>query len=503
MDDNLLSKKNKIKLFKNTKQFYSFNPTIFEYDNNIYALTRNETNIFNFYNSIVSYSLLKLDENLNVKFKKIMNININNIQYENIMRPNINNIPIIEDIKVYTKCINNKIIGVCNVLLNNWKFRVGFVEIDINNNLINLLNIIKVDNMKHQEKNWLLFEHNNRFLFIYQLFPSLIIYELDINTYEIKKIYEKYTFDILSNFNKDDLFKSYLNLYLTPCTNIIKLTKNKYLIISKKRTNQNIYEYYYIILTIIDDIFDIYFINNKIIEGPKLFLNDIKVLNNKFVECWGINDQDYLIKNNKIQINLLYNETNYENQIYKYIIEKILNHDKYELLINQNNIPINLKFNSFIENINEGSFIFNYGEKHGNSLLLVSKFYEPKLIDELKDKIGIISNLNDIYNNLDNNIYYVINQFNNWENIIDSIYSCKYIISSTLIGLICAESYNKSNIWLDESEDKDETDFKDYFISQNREYINIKKISEFDEHILYISGNKINLDDLINDFPFK
>jgi len=249
MDDNLLSKKNKIKLFKKTKQFYSFNPTIFEYNNNIYALTRNETNIFNFYNSTVSYSLLKLDENLNVKFQKIMNININNIQYENIMRPNINNIPIIEDIKVYTKCINNKIIGVCNVLLNNWKFRVGFVEIDINNNLINLLNIIKVDNMKHQEKNWLLFEHNNRFLFIYQLFPSLIIYELDINTYEIKKIYEKYTFDILSNFNKDDLFKSYLNLYLTPCTNIIKLTKNKYLIISKKRTNQNIYEYYYIRLS--------------------------------------------------------------------------------------------------------------------------------------------------------------------------------------------------------------------------------------------------------------
>jgi hypothetical protein len=499
MDDNLLSKKNKIKLFKKTTQFYSFNPTVFEYNNEIYALTRNESNVFYFYSSSVSYSLLKLDEHLNIKDKKIINLNINDINYKNIMRTNIDNIPIIEDIKIYKKYINNKIIGVCNVL-NDWKFRVGFVEIDINNNSINLLKIINFDNMKHQEKNWLLFEHNERFLFIYQLFPYLIIYEIDINTYELKKIYEKYTFDILNNFNKDDVFKSYVNLYLTPCSNIIEFTKNKYLIISKKRTNQNMYEYYYIILTVINDIFDIYFINNKIIEGPKLFLNDIKVFNNKFIECWGINDQDYLIKYNKIQINLLYNETNYESQIYKYIIEKILNHDKYELLINQNNIPINLKFNSFIENINEGSFIFNYGEKLEN-LLLLSKFYEPKLIDELKDKIGIISYLNDIYNNLDNNIYYVINQLNNWENIIDSIYSCKYIISSSLIGIILSDTYNKNNIWL--NEDKDETDFKDYFINQNREYINIKNVSEFDEKLLYTDGNKINLDDLINDFPFK
>jgi hypothetical protein len=501
MDDNILSKKNKIKLFKKREnQYYSFNPTIFKYDNEMYVLTRNETNVFNFYNSIISYSLLKLDENLNVKSEKIINMNINNFQYENVMRPNSKNIPIIEDIKIYKKYINNKIIGTCNLLFKNLKFCVGIVEINIKNNSINLLNIFNVDNMKHQEKNWLLFEHNNKFLFIYQLFPSLIIYEFNINTYELMKIYEKYTFDILSNFNKDDLSKSYENLYLTPCSNIIELTKNKYLIISKKRTNRNIYEYYYIILTVINGIFDIYFINNKINEGPKLFLNDIKLINNRFVECWGINDTDYKIRYNKIQINLIYNEINYENQIYKYIIEKLLNHNKYELLINQNNIPLNIKFNSDIKNINENSFIFNYGEKSRNSLLLISKFYKPKLIDKLKNKIGIISS-NDKYNNLDDNIYYLINQLNDWENIIDSIYSCKYIISSSFIGIICADTYNKSNIWL--YEDKDDTDFKDYFISQNRKYINIKNISEFDETLLYKDGNKINLEDLINDFPFN
>jgi hypothetical protein len=502
MNSNLLSKRNKIKLFKKTEnKFFSFNPTVFKYNNKIYALTRNETNVFHFYNSIISYSILKLDANLNVIYEKIINYNINNIHYENIMRPNINNIPIIEDIKLYTKYINNKIIGVCNVLLNNSKFCVGIVQIDIENNLINLLNIFNIDNMKHQEKNWLLFEHNNKFLFIYQLFPSLIIYELDINTYKITKFYEKYTFDILSNFIKDDLFKTYINLYLTPCSNIIELTKNKYIIISKKRTNKNIYEYYYIILTVIDDIFDIYFINNKIIEGPKLFLNDIKVVNNKFIECWGINDQDYRIKYNKIQINLLYNETNYDNQIYKFIIKKLINHDKYQLIFNQQNIPINIKFNLFIENINENSFIFNYGEKFKNPLLLLSKLYEPKLINVLKNKIGIISDLTDKYNNLDNNIYYLINQSNDWENMINSIYSCKYIISSLLIGLICADTYNKNNIWLDEN--KNDIDFKDYFTSQNREYINIKNISEFDEKLLYTDGNKINLDNLINEFPFK
>jgi hypothetical protein len=45
--------------------------------------------------------------------------------------------------------------------------------------------------------------------------------------------------------------------------------------------------------------------------------------------------------------------------------------------------------------------------------------------------------------------------------------------------------------------------FKDYFISQKRKYIYIKKIEYYDENKLYTEGNKINLEKLKNAFPFQ
>ena len=543
MDNNLLSKKYKLKLFKkNDNALYSFNPSIFKYNDKIYALIRNETNVFSFYNSILSYNLLELDINLNLLNTLKLKIKINDsTEYFKISRPNIDNIPIIEDIKIYSKPINNQVIGVCNVLLEKNIIRVGIVEIDVINESINLIKILEIENIKNKEKNWLLFENNNQYYFIYQLFPSLIIYKLDNNTYLLTKIFEKHTFNILKNHKfTHNIYNTYKNLYFTPCSNIIELTKNIYLIIIKKRTLNNIYEYYYIILTIINDNFSIHFIDNKIIEGQKLYLNDIKIINNQFIECWGINDRDYKIRFNKIQVNLLYNETNYEHQIYKFIIEKLINNNKYELIFNQKNIPINITLNDlYLQLKNDSNFIFAYGidtyslnkqiynnanlivmtirgplsreylslksinisKVYGDIILLLSKFYEPLLIPELTEKIGIIS-LNDNYIDLDKNIYYLINPLNDWINIIDSIYSCKYIISSSLYGLICADTYNKQNLWLDEENLKDNLNFRDYFRSQNRKYINIKNIYEFDKRLLYTDGNNVNLDNLINEFPF-
>jgi hypothetical protein len=45
--------------------------------------------------------------------------------------------------------------------------------------------------------------------------------------------------------------------------------------------------------------------------------------------------------------------------------------------------------------------------------------------------------------------------------------------------------------------------FKDYFISQKRKYIYIKKTENYDENKLYTEGNKINLEKLKNAFPFQ
>jgi len=103
-----------------------------------------------------------------------------------------------------------------------------------------------------------------------------------------------------------------------------------------------------------------------------------------------------------------------------------------------------------------------------------------------------------------NERFYIINPTNKWEHVINEIFSCKYIISSSLHGLICSDAYNKPNLWLDEFKlDEGDFKFKDYFESQDRKYIKISNLEDFDEKLLYMNGNKINLELLIDTFPFK
>ena len=54
---------------------------------------------------------------------------------------------------------------------------------------------------------------------------------------------------------------------------------------------------------------------------------------------------------------------------------------------------------------------------------------------------------------------------NPWENVIDSIVSCKAVVSSSLHGLICSDAYSIPNLWLDEFKlQKGDFKFKDYFV---------------------------------------
>ena len=90
-----------------------------------------------------------------------------------------------------------------------------------------------------------------------------------------------------------------------------------------------------------------------------------------------------------------------------------------------------------------------------------------------------------------------------WQNVINYIYSCKSIVSSSLHGLICSDAYNKPNLWLDQyALPEKDFKFKDYFGSQKRDYIKIKNLDEYDESLLYQKGNTIDLEKLINSFPF-
>ena len=107
-------------------------------------------------------------------------------------------------------------------------------------------------------------------------------------------------------------------------------------------------------------------------------------------------------------------------------------------------------------------------------------------------------------NKINQSIFFLIKPTDPWQNVISVIYSCKYIISSSLHGLICSDAYNKPNLWLDEySLSEGDFKFRDYFASQQRPYVKITCLDDFNEIFLYKGENKVNLELLIKVFPFS
>ena len=254
-------------------------------------------------------------------------------------------------------------------------------------------------------------------------------------------------------------------------------------------------------------------------------------------------------KAKKQVVNLIYWKTpigagNFGDEISKVVMSSLINRTKYELVFNQPNIKINLVgIGSYMQAAKEDSFIFGTGirtqpikkfknlnicavrgpltKKHmkhtnnhikvpnifGDPALLLPKFYKPVFQETLKEKIGIIPHISNYKKYKTKTIdskYYLINPTDKWQTIINYIYSCKYIMSSSLHGLICSDAYNKPNIWLDEFKlAEGHFKFKDYFQSQNRKIISIKQINQFDENLLYCKGNTIDLEILLQQFPFK
>jgi pyruvyltransferase len=143
---------------------------------------------------------------------------------------------------------------------------------------------------------------------------------------------------------------------------------------------------------------------------------------------------------------------------------------------------------------------------YGDPALLLRFFYKPKFIEDLKEKVAFVPHFSNIdyYNDLDKQTYELISPLEKWEDVVDKIYSCKYTISSSLHGLICSDAYDKPNLWLDEYPlDEGDWKFMDYFQSQSREYTKITSLNDFEESLLYMDGNKINLELLKNVFPFS
>jgi len=538
---------------------HTFNPSIFSYNNILYMLLREETHntTKTWKESTCAYSLNKLDDKLQVINYDYCEFNINNNKYNKIVRKEVaKDYYVIEDIKVYPKLINNKIIGICNILIEHYtprKFCVGVVEIIINNNEteIKLLHILELPYMQEIEKNWVLFDHNNQYYFLYKLFPQMIIYKFDINNFKLEHFQSIETFNLIKNTDIiNNLDRYYKYMFLTPCTSMIQINNNMFLLYCKKKEDDMFYKYYNCIITIDKDInFRLIFINQIIDTIPNnIYLNDIKIINNKLIKCYGINDNSYKIIAEKIKINLVYcnKSNNFGNQLSKFLLESLLESiGKYEIVYNQSNITLNIIMNgSYIHEAKNNYFIFGTGlrtnppiEEHlyenlnlctvrgpltkqflifkninvpnifGDPVLLLPRFYSPTINKDLSDKVGLIPHITNYnyYKNLKlSDRCHLISPTDNWSNIVNEICSCRCIISSSLYGLVCSDAYNIPNVWLDEVR-LDEKDFKfrDYFLSQSRPYFRLNNLIEFRDEDLYKDGNKIDLDKLINTFPFK
>jgi len=137
-------------------------------------------------------------------------------------------------------------------------------------------------------------------------------------------------------------------------------------------------------------------------------------------------------------------------------------------------------------------------EVFGDPALLLPTFYTPSKVGVCTGKIGIIGHISNFkkYLKTPKNFILIYPTWK-WTKVIDYIYSCDLILSSSLHGLILADAYKIPNIWLDEFPlDEGHFKFKDYFASQNRKIHSINSINDFNTLIPYSEGNKINLNNV-------
>jgi pyruvyltransferase len=254
----------------------------------------------------------------------------------------------------------------------------------------------------------------------------------------------------------------------------------------------------------------------------------------------------------KEKINLLYfhekqQHGNFGDELSKFIVEKLINKNKYELVFNQENIKKNLiAIGSYLHVAKDNYYIYGTGlrtnppiegalgyknlfisacrgpktydflknEKklncpqiYGDPALLLKEFYIPKINEQFKNKIVIVPHKSHYghYKKLKlNPNFIVINPRDHWKDVVNNIFSAKAVISSSLHGIIIADVYKRPNIMLCEFElTEGKFKFQDYYSSQKRPFLYINHLKEFDEKLLYHGGNKIDLKKLKDAFPFK
>lgn len=226
---------------------------------------------------------------------------------------------------------------------------------------------------------------------------------------------------------------------------------------------------------------------------------------------------------------------NFGDEMSSYIMKKLLPFDQFSYNINPRECEVNMiALGSYIQMAKDDYYIFGSGvrterdragykklnvisvrgpksrdfliskgvdcpELYGDPGLFISRYYRPTIDYSLRGKIGIVPHITDKtnYNKNNSDKFYIIDPCQHWTKVIDQICSCKSIVSSSLHGLICADSYNIPNVWM-EYKLLDEGDFKfiDYFLSQGREINKISSLEYINDDTFYRGGNNINLNKL-------
>ena len=117
-------------------------------------------------------------------------------------------------------------------------------------------------------------------------------------------------------------------------------------------------------------------------------------------------------------------------------------------------------------------------EIYGDPALLFPMFYTPQI--EKKYKLGIIPHYSDFnlphikdFRDFHPEILFIkLQNYVSWQDIINQICSCEYIVSSSLHGLILSDAYNIPNVRITCSDAIEGGDFKykDYMMGGGREY---------------------------------
>ena len=155
-------------------------------------------------------------------------------------------------------------------------------------------------------------------------------------------------------------------------------------------------------------------------------------------------------------------------------------------------------------------------EVYGDPILLLPRFYTPEKTEK-KYRIGIVPHFTDkdlpVVRELakEDTVIMDIQNYSRWQDFVDQICSCRFILSSSLHGLICSEAYGIPSAWVGFSDYKDGWDFKfrDFYMSVQKPDMNMQKIRKAeDAENIILSGlnewhpGRIDSDKLLNACPF-